>query len=354
MRQGSNVVLKGWVMGETRAQGRPNIRQVAAAAGVSHMTVSRVLNDFPSIKPETRQRVLDVIAELNFRPNSAARALASQRSRRFGVMMETASEYGPNSLLRAVEVAAREHGYFVTSVGLDTLDQMSPQEGVDHLIDQGVDAICVIAPRSSSVAALRRIRIDVPVLVIKADSDPNFLTVALDQKQGANLLVDHLAQLGHRDILHLAGPLDWLDARARERAFNARSRQWGLRDRPIVVGDWTADFAYDYARGLKRRPDYTAVFAGNDEMALGLIHGFHERGIAVPDEISIVGFDDQPLAAHFLPPLTTIRQDFPALGAKAVEILKAAAEGAEIPQRSKLAVDLVVRSSTALPRREVR
>lgn len=331
------------------APGRPNIRQVAAVAGVSHMTVSRVINNHPSIRPETKQRVLDVIEQLNYRPNNAARALASAKSRRFGVMIEGTFEFGPTGIMQGVEMAARAAGYFVTSVGLRD-DEMTPQDGIEHLTAQGVDGICVIAPRSASLASLRRLEIGVPVLVIKADEDQNFLTAAPDQKQGSELLVDHLAELGHRDVLHLSGPLDWLDARARERAYNSRRKEWGMRERPIVVGDWTADFAYDFARSLHRRPDYTAIYAGNDEMALGLIHGFHERGIDVPGELSIVGFDDQPLAAHFLPPLTTVRQDFRALGHKAVEVLKAAAEGGEIPQRTKLPVELKVRSSTAPPR----
>lgn len=319
-------------------------------AGVSHMTVSRVLNDHPNIRPETRERVLQAIGELNYRPNSAARALATQRTRRIGVMIESTSHHGPAGTLGGLEEAARKAGYSVTSVALRPGAELSPQEAVDHLTGQGVDAICVVAPRSSSVATLRQLSIDVPVLVIKSQTDPHFLTVAVDQAAGTRMLVDHLAGLGHTDVLHLSGPLDWLDARARERAFHARTTQWRMRQRPVVVGDWSADFAYDYVRGLNRAPDYTAVFAGNDEMALGLLHGFHDRGIQVPDEISIVGFDDIDLAAHFTPPLTTIRQDMAALGTTAVEVLSAAAEGREIPQRTLQPVELVVRSSTAPPR----
>ncbi|WP_159599341.1 LacI family DNA-binding transcriptional regulator [Agromyces humi] len=330
---------------------KPNIRQVASIAGVSHMTVSRVLNDYPNIRESTRRRVLEVIEELNYRPNLTARALATQRTKRIGVVIESAVEYGPTSTLRAVEFAAREAGYSVSSVAMRDDDSMSPQDAVDHLTAQGVDAICVVAPRSSSVSALRKITIGVPVLVIKADSDPTFLTVSVDQQFGATLAVDHLAELGHRDILHVAGPLDWLDARARERAFHSRVKAWGIRERPIVVGDWSADFGYDFARGVSRLPDYTAVFAANDDMALGLIHGFHEAGFSVPDDISIVGFDDLPVSRHFLPPLTTVRQDFHALGVKAVDVLRAAVEGQEIPQRTKIAVELKVRDSTAPPRR---
>jgi DNA-binding LacI/PurR family transcriptional regulator len=335
---------------ENQVPVRPNIRQVASVAGVSHMTVSRVLNNSPNIRPDTRRRVLEVIEELNYRPNSAARALATQRNRRIGVLVEASTAFGPTSTLRGIELAAGEADYSVTSVSLRPDDSMSPQDAVERLTDQGVDALCVIAPRSTSVAALRKLVIGVPVLVVKADGDTHFMTISVDQQLGTSLVVDHLAQLGHRDILHLSGPLDWLDARSRERAFHARCREWKLRERPIVVGDWTADFAYDYAKGLARRPDYTAVFAANDEMALGLIHGFAERGIAIPEELSLVGFDAIPLSAHFLPPLTTVRQDFHAVGARALEILVAAAEGREVPQRTKLPVDLVVRASTSVPR----
>ncbi|HTN54800.1 MAG TPA: LacI family DNA-binding transcriptional regulator [Microbacterium sp.] len=329
---------------------KPNIRQVASIAGVSHMTVSRVLNDHPNIKPETRRRVLEAIEELDYRPNLVARALATQRSQRIGVIVESAVAFGPTSILRAVELAARAAGYSVTPIALHDGDALTPQDAVDSLITQGVDAICVVAPRSSSIAALRRVAMSVPMLVVKADVDPTFLTVSIDQHQGTTLLVDHLVALGHRDILHISGPLDWLDARARERAFHTRARSWGIRERPIVVGDWSADFAYDFARGLNRLPDYTAIFAANDDTAIGLIHGLHERGFDVPGDISVAGFDDVPLARHFLPPLTTVRQDFRALGGAVVEMLRAAIERREIPQFTRIPTEIVVRESTAAPR----
>lgn len=330
---------------------RPNIRYVASLAGVSHMTVSRVLNNHPNIKPDTRQRVMAVIDELNYRPNSAARALATQRNRRIGVLIEASTAHGPTGTLRGVELAAGQLDYSVTSVSTHSEEHGNTRDAIDQLTGQGIDALCVIAPRSSSLSALRQLNLGVPVLAIKSDSDANFLTLSLDQQQGATMVVDHLAELGHRDILHLAGPLDWLDARARERAFHARSREWKLRERPIVVGDWSADFAYDYALSLKRRPDYTAIFAANDEMALGLIHGFADRGIGIPDELSIVGFDDLPLAKHFLPPLTSVRQDLQQLGSRVVNVLIAAIEGREVPQRTKLPVELKIRESSAPPRR---
>lgn len=332
------------------ASPEPNIRQVASIAGVSHMTVSRVLNGHPNIKESTRVRVLEVIEQMNYRPNNAARALSTRRSRTIGVIVESAVEFGPTSTVRAIEYAARESGYSVSSLGLRDGDQMSPHEAVSRLTAQGVDAICVIAPRSSSVMALRKLTVSVPVLIVKPEKDPVFLTVSVDQAAGAKLAVDHLAELGHRDILHLSGPLDWLDARGRERAFHSRARDWGVRERPIVVGDWTADFGYDFARSVEGVPEYTAMFVSNDEMALGVIHGFHDSGIRVPQDVSVVGFDDLPVSRHFIPPLTTIRQDFHALGVKAVEVLRASIEGHEIPQRTRISVELIVRESSAPPR----
>lgn len=334
-------------MAKNRRPERPSIRQVASVAGVSHMTVSRVLNEYPGIRSVTRQRVLDAIEELNFRPNSAARALATQRNRRFGVMLESSSAFGPTSALRGIELAATESEYSVTSVTLSGDEGSTPQVAADQLQSQGVDAICVIAPRSSSVIALRKIAVSIPVLVIKSDTDPHWLTLSMDQAMGTGLVVDHLVELGHRDILHVSGPLDWLDARARERAFQTRCQELGLTKRPIVVGDWSADFAYDYVRRLKRRPDFTAIFAANDETALGLVHGFADRSVGVPGEISIAGFDDMSLSAHFLPPLTTVRQDFHELGRRVLNMLVAAVEGRDLPTADPVPVELVIRQSTA-------
>ncbi|MBO9577229.1 MAG: LacI family DNA-binding transcriptional regulator [Microbacteriaceae bacterium] len=337
-------------MGNAAGDDRLNIRQVAALAGVSHMTVSRVLNDSPNIRPETRAKVLKVIDEVKFRPNSAARALATKRSKRIGVIVDSAVEYGPGSTLRGVEEAAREAGYTVSSVTLAHTRDESPHEAVEHLTSQGIDALCVIAPRSSSVDVLREITGGIPVLVVKADADASFLTGSVDQRRGATLATEHLISLGHREILHVAGPLDWLDARARERAWHAAVRKAGLREHPVVVGDWTSDFGYEFGRSVRSAPPFTAIFAANDQMALGLLHGLREAGLDVPGDVSVVGFDDLPDARHFLPPLTTIRQDFHALGVRTVESLRASLEGTPLKHGFKIAPELVVRASTAAPR----
>jgi DNA-binding LacI/PurR family transcriptional regulator len=329
--------------------GRANIRQVAALAGVSHQTVSRVLNGHASIRPATRDRVLAAIEELDYRPNQAARALATRKTDRIGVIVDSAVEYGPNSTLRGLERAARAAGYSVTSATVGDDDPLGPSVAFDHLLSQGIDALCVIAPRSSSLDRLRKSSMHMPALVVTAAKDDTFLTVSVDQELGAALAVRHLIDLGHRRIAHVAGPLDWLDARARHRAWQTEIASAGLDELDVVVGDWTAGFGYEVAHVPGRLPDCTAVFAANDQIALGLIHGFSERGIRVPADVSIVGFDDLPESKHFLPPLTTVRQDFRALGERVVEVLHAALEGSELDRRSIIAPVLIVRESTGPP-----
>lgn len=327
---------------------RPNMRDVAALAGVSHMTVSRVINDHPSLREETRERVREAMRTLDYRPNSDARALASRRADRIGVLIDSALEVGPNSTARAVEMAAQRAGYRVTSVMVSDPATSSAHGALQHLVTQGVDALCVIAPRSSSLALVRELHTGVPTLVVTADADETFYTVAVDQAEGAALAVRHLAALGHRRIAHLAGPSDWLDAIARSESWAAELRALGLPPAQRWIGDWTADSGYRV--GMDAEIDCTAVFAANDQMALGLTHALVERGLDVPGDVSIVGFDDLPEARHYRPPLTTVRQDFAALGERALEKLVAELRGEEPARQSLIAPTLIVRASTAPPR----
>lgn len=327
---------------------KPNIRQVAQRAGVSHMTVSRVINDHPSIAPGTRERVLKVMHELNYRPNSAARALAFRKTNRIGVVVDSVIEFGPRSTLRAIEDAAHDRGYTVSSVAVSADRAVTAHDALVNLLAIGIDALCLITPRTSSIALLRQLSTGVPTLVVKAEPEDDFLTVSVDQRMGAALAAEHLVALGHRAMMHLAGPLDWLDARGREQQWRAQLELAGLPVRAPVVGDWSSDSGYGFGRTVDL--DFTAVFAANDQMALGMIHAFHERGIRVPEEVSVVGFDDVPDARHFLPPLTTVRQDFHALGTLSVATLLAELEGDEVSRRTLLEPELIVRASTAPPR----
>ncbi len=327
---------------------RPNIRQVALLAGVSHMTVSRVLNGHPSIAPATRERVLEVMRELNYRPNSAARALATRRTNRLGVVVDSVNEFGPASTVRAIEDAAHDRGYTVSSIAVSADRSITAHDALVNLVGIGIDGLCLITPRTSSIDLLKEVSSGIPTLVVKSEPEDVFFTVSVDQRMGAALAAQHLIELGHREIIHLSGPLDWLDAREREQAWQAHLAAAGLPARASAVGDWTSDSGYAFGRDVE--VDFTAVFAANDQMALGLIHALDARGIRVPNDVSVVGFDDVPDARHFLPPLTTIRQDFRALGSLSVATLLAELEGDDVPRRTLLEPELVVRASTAPPR----
>ena len=327
---------------------KPNIRQVATLAGVSHMTVSRVLNNYPSITPATRERVLEAMRQLNYRPNAAARALATSKTHRIGVVVDSVSEYGPRSTLRGIEDAAQDRGYTVSSIAVSEDRAVTAHDALESLLGVGIDALCLITPRTSSIDLLREVSSGVPSLVVKAEPEDDFFTVAVDQAMGTALAAQHLIDLGHREIVHLAGPLDWLDARARDREWHAQLELAGLPARPSISGDWTSDSGYAFGRDTEL--DFSAVFAANDQMALGVIHAFHERGIRVPEDVSVVGFDDLPDASHFLPPLTTVRQDFHALGTLSVATLLTELESDDVPRRTLLEPELIVRASTSPPR----
>lgn len=338
--------------GEERAR-TASIRDVAHVADVSYQTVSRVLNGHPSIRPATKQRVLDAMAELHYRPNQAARALVTSRSRTLGVVLGSRGEYGPTSSLAALEDAAREHGYWVNSAYLRDTRPETIGAAVEHLRRQSVEGIIVHAPQVRAFDVLAGLDIDVPYLGLHS-AQRGIAEIAEDQVRGARLATEHLISLGHVDIVHVAGPQDWIEAESRMRGYLHALSDADLPTRPPILGDWTADFGYRAAMELSHRRDFTAVFAANDEMALGLMHGFRDAGVDLPQELSVVGFDDIPVARHGWPPLTTVHQHFAGLGERAVRALLQMIGVPDAAQQSPPVTDieprLVVRESSARPR----
>jgi DNA-binding LacI/PurR family transcriptional regulator len=320
---------------------------VAARAGVSHQTVSRVVNGFDSIRPETRDRVLAAISELGYRRNVAARTLATSRSRAIGVLAPAVTDYGPTSTVQGIEVAARAAGYHsLVTTAAD--DRGSIVSGLGFLLDQAIEALVVIAPQQRVLEALRELDIRVPIATLQAVELGSGTAVSVDQAAGALLVMEHLLALGHRQIQHLSGPLESLEAAARHAAYEAALRAAGLPAPELIVGDWTAESGSHAASRLAA--DTTAVFSANDQMALGLIHGLVDLGRRVPRDVSVVGFDDVPEARFYLPSLTTVRQDFEQIGRVAVESLIRQIEGGAAPQVAPLDAQLIVRDSTAPPR----
>lgn len=328
----------------------PAMSDVAAVAGVSHQTVSRVLNGHPSVRPETRQRVLDAIAQLGYRRNTAARALVTRRTGTIGVLSSGSALFGPTSTLIAVEGAARDAGLFVSvaTVGRWTAEAVSGS--LEHFMSQGVDGVVVIAAHDDAVEAVQGFADPVPIVMVGPQDLPGpRRSVAVDQYAGARMAVRHLLDLGHRDVVHLAGPVDWLDARWRIQGWRDELAAAGIQPGEPVPGDWSAARGYAVGCSLVAGTLPTAVFAANDQLALGLLRAFAESGVRVPDDISVVGFDDVDGSAHFFPPLTTVRQEFGALGRRCLEVLVAAIE--DRPAESALiAPSVVVRASSGRPR----
>lgn len=327
------------------------MHDVAALAGVSHQTVSRVLNDHPRVRPETRQRVLDAIAQLGYRRNSAARALVTRRTGTIGVVTSGSALFGPTSTLIALEHAARDAGLFVSVATVPTwaADQVSTV--LEHFMSQGVDGVVVIAAHDDAVVAVQAFDEPVPIVMVGPKNLPGPLhSVAVDQYAGGRLAVRHLLELGHRGVVHLAGPVDWLDARWRIEGWRDELAAAGIRAGEPIPGDWSAQRGYDVGRELAAGELPTAVFAANDQLALGLLRAFAEAGLRVPTDVSVVGFDDVDGSAHFFPPLTTVRQEFGALGRRCMELLLGAIAG-ECVDSGLIAPSIMVRASSGPPRR---
>ncbi len=352
--------------GSGTARPRPaSIRDVARLAGVSHQTVSRVLNGHPSIRDATKSRVLAAMQELQFRPSRAARMLSTRRSQTIGVLAAAVgSHYGPASCVSAVEDAARERGYYATVAHLASVAPNAITAAIEELLSQDVEGIVIVAPRTTVLSRLAALPVHVSIVAAQGEQGESggIPVAAVDQAAGVRMLTEHLLQRGHRQIIHVAGPADWNDAQSRLRAFDAELRKAGLPSTPPVFGDWTSESGFEIGRalvadatrsGLRELP-FTAVFSSNDQMALGLIHAFREAGLDVPRDVSVVGFDDIPESAHFWPPLTTVRQDFAELGTRCVRMLFDAigrlgdpAAGPAAGPAAAVAPQLIVRDSVA-------
>lgn len=325
----------------------PNIRDVARIAGVSYQTVSRVLNDSPSIRPETLQRVRAAIDELGYRPNQAARTLVTSRSRTIGVLSSQTVHYGPATAINAIETAARAAGYRLSITNISSSDYASIKSGLDYLMSQSVEALIVIAPQVRVFEALNDLQVAVPFVTLEATGLNTSHSLWVDQVQGARIATRHLIDLGHTEIMHISGPQDWIEAEARMQGFLRELSDADLRTRAPILGDWTASFGYYAGLELLRYRDFSAVFVGNDQMALGFMHACREQGLDVPGDISIVGFDDIPEAAHYAPPLTTVRQNFAEIGRRAIALLLGELRGETGMSHDPVQAELIVRESTA-------
>jgi len=346
-----NVGNTSGVSSERHTAGRRTavMADVANLAGVSHQTVSRVINESPQVRPATRERVLAAMRELDYRPNSAARALVTGRSRTLGVVSFDTTLYGPASTLFGIERAAHEAQYFITVVSLAALDRESVLSAVERLRAQGVDGILVIAPQEGAAHAVADIPPSVPLVAVEGGHPDTAPLVAIDQFAGAAAATTHLLELGHRTVSHIAGPAEWLEAQQRTAGWKATLEAAGAPVPPVVGGDWSPRSGYELGRQLLRDGHPSAIFVANDQMALGVLRALHEADYEIPRQTSVVGFDDIPEAQYYTPPLTTVRQDFREIGRRSLRLMldmvEAGGEGPASPPMVQ--PELILRSSTA-------
>ncbi len=337
---------------------RPSLHDVAALAGVSHQTVSRVLNAHPNVRPETRERVLAAIESTGYRRSLAARALVTSRTHTLGMLVQGKPRFGPTSTMLAVARAARESGYYVSLAVVEKPSVGQTVAALEYFEEQGVEGVVVISPTVDSLEAARSRTSGVPMVIVAAGEQPQdtYRVVSVDQRLGATLATRHLLSLGHRDVVHIAGPRRWMDARERIVGWREERARWGLPPADPIRGDWNAVRGYEVMRELLTRSEPpSAVFAANDQLALGVLRALAEAAVPVPGQVSIVGYDDVEGAAYFTPPLTSVRQPFEALGRRCVEILTQDIGGADedLPLELLTPIEptLVERGTTGAPSR---
>lgn len=327
----------------------PRMEDVAEVAGVSHQTVSRVVNNHPHVSKATPKKVESAIAELGYRRNNAARSLVTRRSRTVGVLASELSQYGPAHTLLGVEQAARDSGYFVSIAALREVTKEGILNAVSRFTDQAVEGVVVLVPHADTAKAFEELSLSVPVVAIGATGNRSVSGAMVDQRHGARLAVRHLIEQGHRKIAHVCGPPGWTDSAERAAGWQEAMRDAGLDDGLLLEGDWSAESGYHIGRKLAAKCPVTALFVSNDQMALGVLRGFAEANVRVPHQVSVVGYDDQPEAGYFTPPLTTVRQDFEELGRRCVQgMLRGIEEGAAA-NPIVVTPQLVLRESTAPP-----
>ncbi|AZP15335.1 LacI family DNA-binding transcriptional regulator [Streptomyces aquilus] len=327
-----------------------SMADVARLAGVSSQTVSRVSNGYAGVNEETRRQVLDAMRELGYRPNSAARALKRGEFRTLGVITFSLSTTGNVRTLEAIATAAAAEGYAVTLLPLAVPTQDEVRGAFSRLQELAVDAVIVIMEVHLLDAATINMPPRVQVVVADSDAGDRYTVVDTDQAGGSRTAVEHLLGLGHHTVWHLAGPEDSYAAQRRSDAWQATLTEAGRPVPPLVRGDWSAESGYRAGLELAAREECTAVFTANDQMALGLLRALHESGRRVPQDVSVIGFDDIAEASSFLPPLTTVHQDFAEVGRLCVQAVLRKLRHDDTPHGTTLVpTRLIIRESAAPP-----
>ncbi len=295
--------------------GRTNIKEVAAAAGVSTQTVSRVINERPDVAPETRKRVQKVIDELSYQPSALARSLIQQRSYTLGVVTAGLQHIGPSYTLNGITNMAEEAGYALLLKELPHYHTTSIGPIFQELVSRHVDGIIWAVPEvGDNHAWLEEVspNLEIPVVFLTMEARQNLSIVSVDNYKGGRMAMSHLLEQGYQRIGHIAGPLDWWETRQRLAAWKDALHERGITvlDTQWTEGNWSsASGAAAAEKLLAQYPEMDAIFVANDQMALSALRALHKRGLRIPEDIGVAGFDNIPESAYFYPSLTTIQQD---------------------------------------------
>ncbi len=326
------------------------MRDVAKLAGVSHQTVSRVVNTPELVSPATRERVAAAIAALNYRPSSTARALSIRKTSTIGVVDSGSQVLGQAFLLSSVERAARASGFStrVAVVGGATAEDV--RDAFNQLVRSDVEGIVVMGNTDALARAAEVAGATVPVAIVSAPPARRspVIHVGVDSVAAGKTATEHLIQQGCRRVAHICGPRHWIDAEGRIAGWRSALREHGFDPAGLYEGDWSPESGYTAGRILARAGTADGVFVGNDAMALGLLWALAEQHIRVPDDIAIVGFDDLLGASVFTPPLTTMRQPFDKIGDQSIGQLISMIEGRGAHDVA-LQASLIIRESSKRP-----
>jgi DNA-binding LacI/PurR family transcriptional regulator len=329
---------------------RVSMVDVAVRAGVSTQTVSRVANGSRDVHADTRRRVTAAMNELGYRPNSAARALRRGSFRTIGVITFSLSSLGTMRTLEAIALHATRQDFAITLIPVTAPTQAGIQGAFSRMGELAVDAVIAIMEVHLLEAATATLPPGVRVVVVDSDAGEQYSVVDTDQAGGARKAVKHLLDLGHETVWHVAGPEESLVGERRAAAWHTALTDAGRPVPPLIRGDWSADSGYAVGLRLADEPGCTAVFAANDHMALGMLRAFSEKGKSVPEDISLIGFDDVPEASSFTPPLTTVHQNFADVGNQCVDnVLQQIRTKTTKRGVTLVPTQLVVRQSTAAP-----
>lgn len=328
----------------------PVLADVAKAAGVSIPTVSRVLNRSKFVAADLNERVMRAVQELGYRPNSAARATRSGKRSQLAILTGVTSDYGYVKTIEGVEQAARRVGMSLVVRAIDSADDVDVAAAIDAVLSEPVAGLIVLEFDSAGRAALRALPTGVPVVAAGSGSRRSGPVpyALLDERTGGREATDYLLGLGHRTVHHIAGPTMGKHS-GRTEGWRAALVAAGVEVPAVMHATWEPISGYRWGEGIAGRDDVTAVFCGNDDLAFGLMRALTERRVRVPEDISVVGFDDQPHAAMWNPSLTSVRQDFRDLGERAFALLTRVVDGDQGLESSVMVPRLVVRESTAPP-----